>query len=125
LPLKKIVAKKAAHGVNIKVQKAGGIYPAVQIAQYCKKHGLKIMAGAMIEDTVGLTSDAHFAISNSNLVITDLDTDIDSPKYIKGGSYIKNGKRRIYNGHGMGIKFSTKHLKKLEAENTIILKKLL
>ena len=76
--VKRIVKAKAAHGVNIKLQKVGGIYPAVQIAKYCKEHGLKIMVGAMIEDTVGLTADAHFAVSNSNLVLTDLDTDLMS-----------------------------------------------
>ena len=124
--VKKIVSKRAAHGVNIKLQKAGGIYPSMQIADHCKKHGLKIMAGAMIEDVIGLTSDAHFAIANSHLVLTDLDTDIDSPKYIKGGSYIKNGKRKICSSsHGLGIMFDAKYLKKLEAEKTIILKKLL
>ncbi len=120
--VKKIVVKKAAHGVNIKVQKAGGIYPSIQIAQYCKKHGLKIMAGAMIEDTIGLTADAHFAVSNSNLVLTDLDTDIDLPKYIKGGSYIRIGKRKINQADGLGIKLCSRRLKRLQVKKELIIK---
>ena len=123
--VKKIAAKKAAHGVNIKIQKSGGIYPAMQIAKYCKKHGLKIMVGAMIEDTVGLTADAHFAVTNSHLVLTDLDTDTDTPRYIQGGAYIKNGKREINKANGMGIKFSVKSLKKFVANKEIIFKELL
>jgi len=124
--VKKIVAAKAAHGVNIKIQKVGGIYPAVQLAKYCKKHGLKIMVGAMIEDTVSLTAGTHFAISNSNLILTDLDTDIDLPKYIEGGAYIKNGKRKIHNkAQGLGITLSNKLLAKFKADNEIITKKLL
>jgi L-alanine-DL-glutamate epimerase-like enolase superfamily enzyme len=120
--VKKIVKAKAAHGVNIKLQKVGGIYPAIQIAKYCKEHGLKIMVGAMIEDTVGLTADAHFAISNSNLVLTDLDTDIDVPKYTEGGSYIKNGKRMINKANGLGIKLHNRHLEKGKTCNRIMTK---
>ena len=111
--VKKIVDKKAAHGVNIKLQKAGGIYPATQIALYCKKHWIKVMVGAMIEDRVGLTVDAHFAAANSNVILTDLDTDIDSPLYVKGGSYLKNGQRKIYDRPGFGIDIDIKKLRKI------------
>jgi len=114
--VKKVVAKKAAHGVNIKLQKAGGIYPATKIALYCKKHGLKVMVGAMIEDTVGLTTDAHFAVCHSNVILTDLDTDLDTPRYVTGGSYLKNGQRKIYDRPGLGINFNIKRLKKFKGE---------
>ncbi|HOW17297.1 MAG TPA: enolase C-terminal domain-like protein, partial [bacterium] len=106
-----------------KLQKAGGIYPSMQIAKYCKEHGMKIMVGAMIEDTIGLTACVHFATANSNVVLTDLDTDLDTPKYINGGSYLGSGKRKIYSRHGLGIDFDVKRLSKYK--NDVVYRKLI
>ncbi len=120
---KKVISKKAAHGINIKLQKAGGIYPSMQIAKLCKEHDVKIMVGAMIEDTIGLTACAHFAAANSNVVLTDLDTDLDTPKYISGGSYLGDGKRKISLRHGLGIGFDLKKLNKYKKD--VVYKKLI
>jgi len=114
--VKKIVDKKAAHGINIKLQKVGGIYPAVEIAKYCQKHGLKFMVGAMIEDFVGLTADAHFAVSQKNAILTDLDTDLDIPRYITGGSHLEGGKRMVLDKPGLGFDFKLEDLGKFKDE---------
>ena len=123
--VKNIAREKAAHGVNIKLQKVGGIYPAVKIAEFCRNNGLRFMVGAMIEDTVGLTPAAHFAVSQPDAVFTDLDTDIDLPRYVNGGSFIQDGCRVVTDKPGLGIDFNMDILKGLEKTGDVVLKKLI
>ncbi len=101
--VERIIAANAAHGVNIKLQKAGGIWPARKIANLCERHGLKIMVGAMIEGPIAITADAHFASSIKNLVLTDLDTDLDLPQFTIQGADHKQGCRIVSQKPGLGI----------------------
>lgn len=47
------------HGVNIKLMKCGGLSPAMEMIQYAKDAGLKILIGCMSESSVGCTAAAH------------------------------------------------------------------
>ena len=53
----------AAHlkGVNLKLQKIGGIAAAVRAARRAKQLGLKVMLGCMIETSLGTTAAAQLA----------------------------------------------------------------
>jgi len=121
--VKKIIQSKAAHGINIKLQKTGGIYNAVRIARLCEENSLKIMVGAMIEDSIGLTTALHFAATVKNLILTDLDTDIDLPRYLKDASKIEGSKRVLNNGPGLGLSLDWDLINQLTKENEIKIKK--
>ncbi|MEI6079703.1 MAG: enolase C-terminal domain-like protein [bacterium] len=115
-----IAKANCAHGVNIKLQKVGGIYPAVEIAEFCRQNGLKFMVGAMIEDNIGLTAAAHFAASQPDAILTDLDTDIDLPRYVDGGSNLENGQRHIIESRkGLGINFTMHDLDSLHSSGEL------
>lgn len=75
-------------GINVKLQKIGGISPAFELIQKAKKNDLKIMIGCMTESSVGLSAAAQlvsladFADLDSMLLIKNdpaegvkLDTD--------------------------------------------------
>jgi L-alanine-DL-glutamate epimerase-like enolase superfamily enzyme len=49
------------HGVNIKVQKAGGLREARHMIAVARAHGLQVMLGCMVESSVGITAAAHLA----------------------------------------------------------------
>jgi L-alanine-DL-glutamate epimerase-like enolase superfamily enzyme len=64
-------------GINIKLMKCGGIYPALQMIHTARALNLKIMMGCMIESSIAITAAAHlsplldYADLDGNLLIDD------------------------------------------------------
>jgi L-alanine-DL-glutamate epimerase-like enolase superfamily enzyme len=50
-----------AHGINIKLNKSGGIREAMRMAHAARALGLGVMLGCMIESGLGIAAGAHFA----------------------------------------------------------------
>jgi L-Ala-D/L-Glu epimerase / N-acetyl-D-glutamate racemase len=50
-----------AHGINIKLNKSGGIREAVRMTHAARALGLAVMLGCMIESGLGIAAGAHFA----------------------------------------------------------------
>jgi L-alanine-DL-glutamate epimerase-like enolase superfamily enzyme len=48
-------------GVNVKLQKAGGITPAYAMIQRARDEGMKVMIGCMLESSVGIAAAAQLA----------------------------------------------------------------
>lgn len=48
-----------AHGINIKLQKVGGLTTGAQMAKRAKEYGLKVMVGCFIESGVGIAAAAQ------------------------------------------------------------------
>jgi len=67
----------ACDGINIKLQKAGGLRMARRMIDRARALGLKVMLGCMIETSVGITAAAHlaplcdWADLDGNLLITN------------------------------------------------------
>jgi L-alanine-DL-glutamate epimerase-like enolase superfamily enzyme len=51
----------AVDGINLKLSKCGGLREALRIIATARSHGLLVMAGCMIETSLGITAAAHFA----------------------------------------------------------------
>lgn len=51
----------AVDGINLKLAKCGGLREALRIIAVARAHGLSVMAGCMIETSLGLTAAAHLA----------------------------------------------------------------
>jgi L-alanine-DL-glutamate epimerase-like enolase superfamily enzyme len=58
------------HGVNMKLQKAGGYINGLRIINEARKRNLKTMVGCMVETSVGIGSAMHIC---SNIDFIDLD----------------------------------------------------
>ena len=48
-------------GINIKLSKCGGLREALKMIATARAHGMLVMAGCMIETSLGITAAAHFA----------------------------------------------------------------
>ncbi|MEI6054653.1 MAG: enolase C-terminal domain-like protein [Lentisphaerota bacterium] len=119
--VKKIILHNAAHGINIKLQKAGGIYPGQQIASLASNHGLKLMVGAMIEGPIGMSAGIHFANNLSGLILKDLDTDLDMEDHIDGKIEFFDGIRLPNHSPGFGLNFNQDKIRSLSDKGLLAL----
>lgn len=119
-----VVKARAAHGVNIKLEKAGGIWPSKQIAQLCIDNGLEIMVGCMLEGPFALAAGTHFAVSTPNLILTDLDGDSDMPMHTDSITPSVNGQRVPLEKSGFGITLDMQKLEQLNKTKEAIFEKL-
>ena len=88
-------------GINIKLSKCGGLREALRMIATARAHGMLVMAGCMIETSLGITAAAHFA---PLLDYADYDGAAllaDDP-YV--GATIEGGRIQIPNEPGLGVR---------------------
>jgi L-alanine-DL-glutamate epimerase-like enolase superfamily enzyme len=94
---------QAYDGINIKLQKAGGLRMARKMIGAARSLGMKVMLGCMIETSVGITAAAHlaplvdFADLDGNLLIAD-----DPFR----GVQVRCGRLILPEGPGLGVEGS-------------------
>lgn len=120
---KKVIAHDAAHGINIKLQKAGGIWPGKKIAQLCKNNNLKIMVGSMLDGPIATAASVHFAVSTQNVILSDLDMDLDVADQGIGRIAFNKGSRIPSHLPGLGIVFDKDKIRQEKA--TILFEKII
>jgi L-alanine-DL-glutamate epimerase-like enolase superfamily enzyme len=96
------VAKLAGivDGINIKLSKCGGLREALKMIATARAHGMLVMAGCMIESSLGISAAAHLA---PLLDYADLDGAAllaDDPFV---GAVIEGGQIGIPDGPGLGV----------------------
>lgn len=72
--LEKVIAAKAADGVNLKLVKSGGPLGCLAIGRRAKERGMPLMIGGMVETRLGMTAGAHVAAALGGVEFVDLDT---------------------------------------------------
>lgn len=77
--VRRIIKYKLCRVVNIKIMKTGLLH-GLRIARMCRKHGLDVMIGGMMESSIAMTASAHLAAGFGGIKYIDLDT----PFFIKG-----------------------------------------
>ena len=91
----------AFHGINVKIQKIGGLYRSKRLIQKARKLGLKVMIGCMIESSVGITAAAHLA-GLADWVDLDGNVLISNDPFT--GAINKNGEIVLNDEPGLGVK---------------------
>lgn len=88
-------------GINIKLMKCGGIYPALQMIYVARAHNLRVMMGCMIESSLAITAAAHLS------PLIDY-ADLDGHLLISGDPYhgvtVEDGKLLLPDGPGLGLR---------------------
>ncbi len=100
----KLVADKAADGVNLKLSKMGGMLRARAVGLSARDKRLQIMVGGMLETRLGMTAATHLAASLGGVAFADLDTAWllkDDP--FVGGYTAKGCEYELPDGNGMAI----------------------
>lgn len=89
-----------ADGINIKLSKCGGLREALKMIATARSHGMMVMAGCMIETSLGITAAAHFA---PLLDYADFDGAalLSDDPYV--GATIAGGKIQIPSAPGLGV----------------------
>jgi L-alanine-DL-glutamate epimerase-like enolase superfamily enzyme len=91
---------EAYDGVNIKLDKAGGILQGYRMIQVAKALGLKTMLGCMVSSSVAITAAAHL----SPLVdYADLDGNLLISNDPYTGVTVREGKLMLPTGPGLGV----------------------
>ncbi len=91
----------AFDGVNVKLDKCGGILEAYREIQVAKSLGMKTMLGCMISSSVSVTAAAHL----SPLVdYADLDGNLLIANDPFSGVTVKDGKLILPDRPGLGLK---------------------
>lgn len=90
-------------GINIKLMKCGGIYPALQMIHLARAHNLKVMMGCMIESSLAVTAAAQLS---PLLDWADLDGNllVDDDPY--RGVTVAEGKLVLPAGPGLGVQLA-------------------
>jgi len=87
-------------GVNIKVQKAGGLREVQRMIAVARAHDLQVMLGCMVETSVGITAAAHLA------PLVDW-ADLDGTLLISDdpfvGVAVEDGRLVLPDGPGLGV----------------------
>jgi L-alanine-DL-glutamate epimerase-like enolase superfamily enzyme len=92
--------REAYDGINVKVQKAGGLRPALRTIEAARAAGLEVMIGCMVETSLGITAAAHLA------PLCDR-ADLDGALLLTGdpfrGAVIEAGRITLPSGPGLGV----------------------
>jgi len=90
----------AVDGINIKLSKCGGLREALKMVATARSHGMLVMAGCMIETSLGITAAAHFA---PLLDYADFDGAALLSDDPYSGATIAQGKIKIPDAPGLGV----------------------
>ena len=87
-------------GVNLKLAKCGGLREAMRLIATARAHGMLVMAGCMIETSLGISAAAHLA---PLLDCADLDGAALLADDPYAGATIAGGTIRLTDGPGLGV----------------------
>ena len=90
----------AVDGINLKLAKCGGLREAMRIIATARAHDMSVMAGCMVETSLGITSAAHLA---PLLDYADLDGAALLADDPFGGASIANGVIALPDAPGLGV----------------------
>jgi len=102
--LERLAEAEAAHGVNLKLVKLGGLKNSLRVGRRAKELGLSLMAGAMVETRLGLTAMAHLVTALGGVEWLDLDTAfLLASDPFQGGYEVRGSALSLINGPGLGV----------------------
>jgi L-alanine-DL-glutamate epimerase-like enolase superfamily enzyme len=100
----RLVAARAADGVNLKIAKSGGPLAALAIGRAAQAAGLRVMCGGMVETRLGMTAAAHVVAALGGVDFVDLDTAWLLAEDPFEGGYAASGPDYVLDGRpGLGV----------------------
>lgn len=114
-----IIRLDAADYINIKLMKAGGIYPAVQMAKAAEAAGIIAQIGSMVESSVGSAAGYHAVMARKNIETAELTGPLLFAEEI-GNLRYELPHVKLSSRPGLGIEIDEAQLKKLSSKSTTI-----
>ena len=69
----RVIQERAADLINIKLMKAGGIWPALRLCAIAETFGVECMIGCMLESKIAVSAAAHLCAAKGVITRADLD----------------------------------------------------
>lgn len=110
--MRDIIAKRAAHKVNIKLMKCGGIYPAMKLAHMAEMAGIECQIGSMVESSVGSAAGFHVGFSKKTITSVELTGPLKFKEDI-GNLHYDVPYIRLNEQPGLGVTVCDEQLQKL------------
>lgn len=103
--VRELVSKQAVDCVNIKLEKCGGLTPAIKISSICREGGIPCQLGDAVTGGLNTAAGIHFACSNSNVQYFEFGCGpfMRVRDFTDVGQYYSEGVIRIINENGIGI----------------------
>ncbi|MBE3575859.1 MAG: dipeptide epimerase [Firmicutes bacterium] len=101
-----ILERRAAHMINVKLQKCGGPSAAALLVRMAEAAGMRAMIGCMIESRVGITAGLSVALGLANVHYIDLDGAFDLADDLGApgtGAQYADGRQFLAEGPGLGL----------------------
>jgi L-alanine-DL-glutamate epimerase-like enolase superfamily enzyme len=99
----RLAEQQAVSGVNVKLMKSG-IRGGLEIVHICRRAGLSLMIGCMLESKIGQSASIHFACATQAFAHFDLDSDnIIAEQPVTGGFTRTGGELEITDAPGLGV----------------------
>lgn len=100
----RIIQKRAADLINIKLMKTGGIYQALKICGIAESFGVECMIGCMLESKIAVSAAAHLAAAKGIITRADLDgPSLCREDPYEGGPVYGGSKIYMNEAYGLGI----------------------
>lgn len=100
---KKVRWAHAAHAVNLKLMKHGGIARALDVNTICQSAGYPTMVGCMGETQLSIAAGLHFALAQPNVRWLDLDSHFNLAADPTSGLEFEKGELVAPEAPGIGI----------------------
>jgi len=112
----RIISEKAAHLLNIKLGKSGGIENAMKVASIAEAAGVYCQVGSFSESRLGISALLHFDLAWDNIIYHDLDSPLmmSEDPIIGGLQYNKDWQVTIDDTPGHGADYDPKFLEMFE-----------
>lgn len=119
--MREVIQKRAADKANIKLMKAGGIYPAIKLCAMAEMAGIECQIGSMLESSIGSAAGFHVAFSKSIVTSVELtgplkfEKDIGNLKESFSIPFIELSERP-----GLGVQIDEKQLSELTRKKVVV-----
>jgi len=112
----KVLSQQAAHMINIKLGKTGGICNGMKLAGLAQAADVYCQVGSFSESKVGMSALLHFSMAWDNILFHDMDSPLmHSEDPVTGGlTYHKDWELTVDDTPGHGADFDPKFLKRFE-----------
>ncbi|WP_107840862.1 mandelate racemase/muconate lactonizing enzyme family protein [Metasolibacillus meyeri] len=117
--MRTIIQKQAAHKVNIKLMKCGGIYKANKLAIMAEMANIECQVGSMVESSVGSAAGYHVAFSKKSMTSVELTGPLKYSEDI-GNLQFEIPFIRLNGQAGLGVDVDENTLTKLTVKQSII-----
>lgn len=114
-----IIQKRAAHKVNIKLMKCGGIYPATKLAHQAELAGIECQIGSMVESSIGSAAGFHVAFSKKIITSVELTGPLKFSKDV-GNLHYDVPFIRLTDKAGLGVDIHEEVLQELTAYHDVV-----